>query len=337
MKKRLNIYVSGYYGKGNFGDELFLMTFKQLFTEHHLFGLAKYIDFKQVDAIIIGGGDIIAPYRFNNNYFQPDFLTKPRWIYGVGVVSAYQAVKGEVMLYQQYTQGAQGFVVRDIYSHKLAQQLQLHPRVELAPDIVFSYQEPNYPIKFVTNKKTIGVVLHAYDQSPVEIIINLATLIDPKNYELVLLPVVNQAGHPFADFKQVTYLKEKLSAYFPKLEVTIFKEYNMDQLYAVLQALSLLISFKLHPTLAAIRGNVPVFCFSEQKKVAALLESFGLAEYLLPTTVDYTLMQDKFSCFLQETHKTLNFNREKLTETITASNQALLNLKKAIESYAYET
>lgn len=65
----MHIAASGYYGMGNFGDDLFLHTFRQLFHGHHVYPWQAKLDPDQADAVIIGGGDLITPYSFNRYYF----------------------------------------------------------------------------------------------------------------------------------------------------------------------------------------------------------------------------------------------------------------------------
>ena len=74
---------------GNFGDELFLKTFKQIFHNHNVFPWSAFLDPNKIDAVIIGGGDLITPYYYNEYYFPSLLENHPTWIYGVGVVDHY--------------------------------------------------------------------------------------------------------------------------------------------------------------------------------------------------------------------------------------------------------
>lgn len=67
----MHIAASGYYGMGNFGDDLFLHTLRQVFHDHHVYPWNSRLDPRQTDAFIIGGGDLITPYSFNSYYFPP--------------------------------------------------------------------------------------------------------------------------------------------------------------------------------------------------------------------------------------------------------------------------
>ena len=86
----------GFYGHGNYGDELFL----EVFREH----LGSDVDLRPLldpagrtlatrlgarirasDAILIGGGDIMIPWETTTHYFVPAYLRRPVLIAGIGV------------------------------------------------------------------------------------------------------------------------------------------------------------------------------------------------------------------------------------------------------------
>jgi polysaccharide pyruvyl transferase WcaK-like protein len=93
---RLRLGLSGYYGFGNYGDELFRQAFAQGFAGHELALLHDlprrpyYLSDKAakvaaVDAIVIGGGDLVIPGYWTDFYFEEEWLARPVFIHGVGV------------------------------------------------------------------------------------------------------------------------------------------------------------------------------------------------------------------------------------------------------------
>lgn len=89
--------LAGFFGYGNYGDELFLEVFEQYFGQE--FELRVLADLKkaphysrpvreivsEVDAILIGGGDILQPWGRDPRYFNHAFLAKPVFVVGIGV------------------------------------------------------------------------------------------------------------------------------------------------------------------------------------------------------------------------------------------------------------
>lgn len=95
--KKTVIGLAGFFGYGNYGDELFVSVFKEYLSER--FDLKFLSDLPQkpyysrdiaehvaeVDAIVVGGGDIVQPWGMDMRYFSKAFLAKPVFVVGVGV------------------------------------------------------------------------------------------------------------------------------------------------------------------------------------------------------------------------------------------------------------
>jgi polysaccharide pyruvyl transferase WcaK-like protein len=91
------IGLAGFFGYGNYGDELFVSVYKEYLQDH--FDLRFLSDqltkpyyskpveevVDGVDAIVIGGGDIVQPWNMDPRYFSKEFLKKPVFVIGVGV------------------------------------------------------------------------------------------------------------------------------------------------------------------------------------------------------------------------------------------------------------
>jgi polysaccharide pyruvyl transferase WcaK-like protein len=87
----------GFYGRGNYGDELFLEVFRELLGGD--FDLRSILDpaggrtiaqklgggIRDADAIVIGGGDIVIPWSMASRYWERSYLQRPVFIAGVGV------------------------------------------------------------------------------------------------------------------------------------------------------------------------------------------------------------------------------------------------------------
>jgi polysaccharide pyruvyl transferase WcaK-like protein len=85
----------GFYGAGNYGDELFLDVFRAeldapvrlhtLLDPRQRAGSALLLArARDVDAVVVGGGDLVVPWR-KGRYWRGPFLERPVFIAGVGV------------------------------------------------------------------------------------------------------------------------------------------------------------------------------------------------------------------------------------------------------------
>lgn len=93
---RPRIGMVGYYGYGNYGDELFLQVFRQYLPEIEPIFLQDQLTrpfyttpladkIADLDAILIGGGDLVIPDYWTDQYFEREFLSKPVYLHGIGV------------------------------------------------------------------------------------------------------------------------------------------------------------------------------------------------------------------------------------------------------------
>lgn len=152
--------IAGFFGAGNYGDELFLSVYKQYFgDEFELRVLAdlprkpfysrpveKIVD--EVDAIVIGGGDILQPWNSDPRYFNHAFLKKPVFVVGVGVPQYKNAKPTSEAVLRRHTKflqhpNVQRIGVRDEQSAQWIRK-HIHPprEVLVAPDMVCSLNLP---------------------------------------------------------------------------------------------------------------------------------------------------------------------------------------------------
>ncbi len=95
--KKPVVGIGGFFGYGNYGDELFLEVFQEYlgkdFTLRPLPDMAEKPYFsrpvedmvKEVDAVLVGGGDLVQPWSMDPRYFHRAYLSKPVFVAGVGV------------------------------------------------------------------------------------------------------------------------------------------------------------------------------------------------------------------------------------------------------------
>lgn len=159
------IGLAGFFGYGNYGDELFVSVFKEYFADKFDLKILTenlykpYYDrpiddiVEEVDAILIGGGDIVQPWGIDVRYFSKSFLNKPVFIVGVGVpirsgnaVPEHQKEKGWIVeKYRNFFQhpSVKFIHARDEQSVNWINE-KLTPKVEVIeePDIVCALTLP---------------------------------------------------------------------------------------------------------------------------------------------------------------------------------------------------
>jgi polysaccharide pyruvyl transferase WcaK-like protein len=330
----MKIGITGYYGQGNFGDELFLETFKQVFHEHTVYPIVKHIDYFSSDSVIVGGGDLIIPYSYNDSYFPKGLIKLPTWVYGVGIVDFYPPEtwpKEEVEKYREVITHAKGLYVRDSNSVRLAEHIKLNANIKKVPDIAFSYKQPNYPIIKNPNKKTIGVCSFSYDEFPLEKIAKILSTLSPNEYTLSLIAVVDVRNR-FSDLNTCLKLKEAILKLNPNADIVIKNYQYLDVTYSHIQNLDYLVSFKLHPSLVGIRNNVPTFCLSRLSKVKSLLQAFDLEDFFCDYQEEETVLQTKLEYVLKNGDKRMLQIAHKIKEMEQLSDISLTSLKKEIEN-----
>ncbi|MEO3945504.1 polysaccharide pyruvyl transferase family protein [Gorillibacterium sp. CAU 1737] len=331
----MRIAACGYYGMGNFGDELFLLTYRQQLAGHEVFAWHPSFDPAAVDAVLIGGGDLIVPYSFASYYFPSVLQAKPTWVFGVGIVDAYPEAtwpEREVDRYRRRLSGAHGIWLRDERSAAIAERIRLHSRIRTIPDPVFAYRGASLPIRPFSTRPSLGVCVHAYSGFPLESLGATLGRLSAEGFHILLLPAVNHSANIYADYGVCTALLDRILRE-PGASATVFKpEYELELIYAAIQRCDFLLSFKLHPTLAALRGGVPAFCVSKQGKVKSLLSRFGLEDFLEPDESAAGRIEAGLRRLLAEGKTRLQAAAPLLRQTEREAEAAFAELRREIEA-----
>lgn len=149
--------VVGYYGWGNYGDELFLEVFRQHLEPPvrlrtvldpdagRIRGRAIGRAVRASDVMLIGGGDIVIPWSQGTRYWDRAYLRRPTFIAGVGVPtwggSQFERLDGLQRFFQHPSVRYVG--VRDAASAAFIRE-RLQPRVPVieTPDLVCALELP---------------------------------------------------------------------------------------------------------------------------------------------------------------------------------------------------
>ncbi len=167
---RPRVGLVGFYGPGNYGDELFLEVFRQHLASHVdldvVFDSSTRPYFhrpirdavREHDAIVIGGGDLLVPWGLGDRYWLTDYLRRPLHIVGVGVPTWRPASPNVVAQLGRFVRhgNVRSITARDEESAAWIRE-HLRPRVEVesAADLVFALDLP--PVERPMGPPVLGI------------------------------------------------------------------------------------------------------------------------------------------------------------------------------------
>lgn len=268
MKK---IGLVGYFGWGNFGDELFVETHKQQLAstvqleQVHDILQEPYFSrdinevVKDYDGFLIGGGDLLNPVRISTLYWRKEYLTKPVFITGLGVPNLKWNRQDILDKYRAFFQhkNIKMVIARDQESAKWINE-HIKPNVEAKffPDPVCSLRRPDV---VQSKDKLLGVVIRSHrsltgDLSHVRKLIDVAYSQGYKVRHIVL--GTQSIGE--ADYEITKSLA------LPREEI-IYTESLTDQCKAIGECHAL-VSIKFHGLIVATMYGIPTIALSSTPK-----------------------------------------------------------------------
>jgi polysaccharide pyruvyl transferase WcaK-like protein len=178
---RATIGLVGFFGWGNYGDELFLRVWHEHLDPHadltvvHDLLKAPYFSgpvddvVDSVDAILIGGGDLIIPWNVSGLYWREEYLRRRVYIAGVGVPTWRRPVPDVVDRMRRFVQhpNVRFISARDPESAQWIIR-NLEPRVPVtwAPDLVFAMTLPS--IERTSTDKVLSVATRHRREGPAD-------------------------------------------------------------------------------------------------------------------------------------------------------------------------
>lgn len=276
MKKK-RIGLVGFFGWGNFGDELFIDVYRQwLEPEFELMVLndltrKPYFSrpvtevLEDVDAIVIGGGDLIMPWTVSGLYWKKEYLTKPVHICGVGVPTWKGSAAPAVEYMREFLShpSIRYFNVRDRESANWINK-HLKPRMEPThtADIVFALDMP--PAPKPEGAPILGVVTRDRSDRPDDLTNVLALCNKALELGYRIRHIVLGSG---AVGKRDVARAQDLQ--IPGKEL-VYSESTADLCKAIGECAALT-SMKFHGTVVAAAYGVPSFVLSATDKSRNLM------------------------------------------------------------------
>lgn len=276
--------IVGFYGPGNYGDELFLDVFREhLAAASTLTVLGAGGDaptgadlraaVRAQDAIVIGGGDLIVPWRSGDRYWSTDFLRRPVHVIGVGVPTWREPKPAAMRVLRRFLQHAsvRSITARDEESAAWIRE-HLEPRVPvaMAADLVFALTLP--PVTRPDGPPILGIVVRwRNDHDDFATVRAMAERARGRGYRLRSIVLATSD------------VRRKDEAALARLGLPVDETVASDDLAALSRAIgecTMLVSHKFHGTVVAAAYGVPSISMSTTDKNRNLLHRLGRPELL---------------------------------------------------------
>lgn len=289
------IGLIGYFGWGNFGDELFVKVHRQrlgdtfdLDVTHDLLEAPYYSRpvsevAEEFDGFLLGGGDLLNPLRVSELYWNMDYLRKPVFVHGLGVPNQPFRRDGVIEHYRRFLghENCKVVIARDVESHNwLKENLDLGDKLHWYPDPVCAMDKP---APTPSKDKVLGVVMREHrsldqEMGPVRALIDQAKEQGYKIKHLVLASM--SLGQ--ADLSRAQLIAESGEE--------IVQSEDLDELCQAVSACSHLASIKFHGLVVATMYGVPSIAMSVTPKNRNFLRMIERPEMLCSYT-EPTLQQ----------------------------------------------
>lgn len=282
------IGLTGSFGRGNYGDELYLKNYQHWFGGFaDLFLLSglqrkKYLqDFNNsfvdlMDAIVLGGGDLLVPHKYpiDSDFIDSIYLRKPLHVACIGVQITRHDIDPRVLArWQKFlnNNNVKTISTRDYGSKKWIEE-NVNPKIPVNsfPDMICALPLP------LASKPEGAPILGIVTRH----------VADPKNYKLLqeigcefirrgwrVHHIIGGVGnHGKKDLENANHLD------IPGKE-TVYSQ-DLDDISRALGSCSLVLSYKLHTTLVSVMYGVPTVCINPVVKAKAFMTSVGLEDHI---------------------------------------------------------
>lgn len=278
-----NISVSGWFGRGNCGDELYLTTFPLVFPNIN-FSFYPHPNIPQDNnPIIMGGGDIV--YKKWIDLIK----NKPNKKHLVSVsLSSCDCITELNNIFDQ-------IIVRDIESFNKLKSIGVD-KVKLYPDLAFCLKgDKEYGKKLIKElfeksrhdlyDKLIVVVVNSYlisktdglareELSFQKFAMDLATICDDTPASFLFIPF--SCNPPFDDRCSNSWISSKCK--FWKKNLVVYDQLTPHQILSIFTAADYAITSRLHASIFSIISHTPFYDVTHHSKNMNMLKTFNLED-----------------------------------------------------------
>ncbi|WP_310620530.1 polysaccharide pyruvyl transferase family protein [Flexibacterium corallicola] len=278
-----NIGISGSLGRGNYGDELYLKNYQYWFGSWArvflLTGLPRPYYMRHfsenlvdmMDAVVVGGGDLICPYRpkVDQDFVNKLFLRRSVHIAGVGVEQNRSDIHPDVLSkWKQFLCNAniKSISTRDPLSQAWIEK-NVKPAVGVRAHSDLACALPLPKVGRIPKEPIVGLVTrHIKHPKEYLLMAEIAKRLAAKGWKVHHI-IAGVGKHGEKDFENAKALKVpgKKTKYTQSL----------DEISRSIGQCSLVLSMKLHATIVAMMYDVPTISLNPVVKARAFMESVG--------------------------------------------------------------
>lgn len=269
----------GFYGWGNYGDELMLGQWRRAFTGvaetevvHSLLHRPYFTESatdvaRRYDALVIGGGDLLSPDSISSLYWNRAWTERPVVITGVGVCLERPGYRADVMerLRRFMThENVRSVTTRDVESSDWVRK-HLKPCVDVgtAADIGFAVPLPSPSLP----RSCVGIVFRKTPTSTdADLLRKLRTQCAEAGVELEVL-MLSMGLEQDREFEG---LRATLGD-VPEL----FRTQSIEEMTRRISSYMCIFTAKFHGAVIAARYGIPAISIRETHKIAALARQIG--------------------------------------------------------------
>lgn len=269
----------GYFGWGNYGDELMLETWRQGFRGraetgvlHTLLHRPYFVEAadkaaSRFDVLVIGGGDLLHPDAISSLYWNHAWLTRPVVIAGVGAALERTARRADVVgrLRAFLSHDSVKMIgVRDPGTRDwLERTVQPTQEVTVGADLAFSVPLP----RIRARKNAVGIVLRKTPTSQdVEIVRRLTCMFGLMGRHVEILVLATGLQRDL----ELNALQRTVGTSIPIVTAS-----SVAELSARIGEYQALATAKFHGAVMAARLGIPAVSLRITHKVEALAQMLG--------------------------------------------------------------
>jgi len=258
----MRLGLVGYFGYGNYGDEIFLKVWRDLFGYENTQVIYPGDDLNNIDKIIIGGGDLIHPSFINNNYWKDEFFAKDVYIYGVSVPLQIKGInEGVIEKYKELFAKAKYVSVRDEASAEwLRKNTICNPNI--VEDMAWAFSSQ---VKVPKQIQTVGITYRPCGVS-IDDIMRYVCYLKDKGWKKILMIPLQDGYHSTREWNLA--LKEKLLTITPYINVIPLAD--IEHKYAYIGSVELYITTAFHGLLTGLATNIPTISILDDNKFVQL-------------------------------------------------------------------